>query len=196
MRIHALLLWAATAGYFAALAAPTVAQTPHQTLICKPGKTVAASVYGLWMGSGAGGSGDDPTIVQYPKTVTNIGEAWDETGHTTFTAPCLGTYTFSIVFVRDSTVTNSTCGPSAGTSDDIYVQLWRQPFGGGDPERIGSEKGAWAGATTSDSYRATGSYTVSARLQQGDQIYTLVLSDAGKFRCLASANLDIHKIGR
>lgn len=196
MRAHALLLLAATAGYFAAFVAPTSAQTPNQSLVCKPGKTVAASVYGLYQGSGAGGSAGDPTVVQYPKTVTNIAGAWDEAGHTTFTAPCVGTYTFSIAFVRDSIVTDSTCGPNAGTSDDIYIEVWRQPFGGGDPKRIGNEKGAWAGQTSPDTYRATGAYTVSARLDQGDQVYTLVLSEDGKFRCLALVNLDIHKIGR
>jgi hypothetical protein len=175
---------------------PAAAQTPIDALICKPGKTVAASVYGLWMGSGGdSGMGDDPTVVQYPNLVTNIGGAWDDQNtKEIFTAPCTGTYTVSITFVRDSVSTTSNCGSTAGTSDDVYIEPWRKPVGGGDAKRIGNEKGAWAGQA--DISRSTGAYTVSARLDAGDQIYTLVLSDSGRFRCLASVNLDIHKIGR
>lgn len=196
MRLRYFALCAAAAVIVSA-APVTKAQTASGAdVICKAGKTVAASVYGLWTGSGGGGGSDgDPTLVQYSYIVTNIGNAWN--GNTEmFSAPCSGAYTVSLSLVRDSVSTTTDCGPNAGTNDDIYVQVWRQPVGGGDPKRIGNGKGAWAGVTGADTPREGASYAVSTHLDQGDQLYTLVLSDGGKFRCLASANLDIHKIGR
>jgi hypothetical protein len=192
MRIHTLLLSAAAACLVAAsIAPPAAAQTASGSdVICRAAKTVAASVYGLWMGSQG-----DPSLVPYQFIVSNIGNAWN--GSTsTFTAPCSGTYTFNVTFVRDSVTTTENCGPTAGTFDDIYIEVWRQPVGGGPAKRIGNEKGAWAGQTGMDTYRATGAYAVSAHLDEGDQVYNLVLSDSGRFRCLASANFDAHKIGR
>jgi hypothetical protein len=164
--------------------------------VCKAGNTIAASVYGRWMASGGDTSkGDDPTVLQYPFVVTNIGKAWDTVTQDTFTAPCSGTFAISVSFVKDSITTTQSCGTTAGTFDDVFVEVWRKPSGG-DPVRMGNEYGAWAGETGNTVYRSTASYAVTAALAQGDQVFTQVLSDGGLFRCLASANLDIHKIGK
>jgi hypothetical protein len=184
---------------FAALFSATAAaaQTPAAGAgVCKAGTTIAASVYGHWMGSGGDtANGDDPTVMQYQYVVTNIGKAWDTVTEDTFNAPCSGTYTINVSFLKDAITKTSDCGTTPGTFDDVYVQVWRKPSGS-DPVRIGNEYGAWAGETGNAVYRATASYQVTAALLQGDQIFTEVLSDGGVFRCLASANLDIHKIGK
>jgi hypothetical protein len=176
-------------------ASSAAAQTPPPDLVCKPAKTVAVSVYGLWMGSGGtGGANGDPSIVVYDTLVTDVGSAWDTLNKNKVTASCTGTYALDVSFVKDSITTGTNCG-AVGTFDDVYVTLWKQPVGGGSPVRIGNQFGAWAGEAAAPVYRPAASYHVAAHLDQGDAVFTQVSSDGGPFRCLASANFTVYKIG-
>lgn len=154
--------------------------------VCKPDKTVAASAYALPTGS----SGDD-SLVDYPYTVTNVGNAWK--GGDTFVAPCAGVYSFSISFNTDSFYP---CPTEIGTQDDVIVYFVKStaPLYD-DAQVVGDGYGAWRGQISNGPVkRGQASYTVDLLLNAKDAIQTKVRTDGNVFRCLWSANFSAHLV--
>jgi len=178
-------LFASIVALAAILAASSASAQTAPEFICKPSKTVAASFWGQWLSFPG-----PPAIVQYPNRLLNMGAAFDTID---FTAPCTGTYSFTVSFVRDADF-HTRC-TAQGTADDVYIQIWLHPADGGSDRLISSSKGAWAGQTPPQTGRATGADTIDALLSQNDMVYTKVLSDQAQPICLGVANFEGHKIG-
>jgi len=169
-------------------ASSAAAQTPN--IICRAAMTYAVNAYAKW-------SGHDSAhpIVVYDHLVTNVGNAWDTVNKDQFVAPCDGTFAFAVQYVRDTTQTIGTCS-TTGTKNDIFVQFWKQPAGGGSPVLVGTNLGAWAGETDTGTYRMSASYEITTRLSQGDAIFTQVATEHGDYVCLGLANFTGFKVGR
>ena len=122
------------------------------------GSTVAFSV------SGANHTSvGNKDLMHYTKTHATKGGGWD--GSATFVAPEAGLYFFAVTGVNDPFY-------SGGTSDDVYIELWR------NSAQIGY---AFAGQQEGNE-RATLAYTVVLSLNAGDKVQTFADSDGGKQR--------------
>lgn len=108
-----------------------------------------------------------PTLIEYNKTLSNVGGGWD--GDDTFKVPEDGFYFFSIEFVRDAY-------SNGGTADDVYVYLQTKESGGSPLLRANG----WAGEGSGN--RATGAVSTVLKLTKDTLVRTKAGSDGNVTR--------------
>lgn len=114
-------------------------------------------------------------LLSYPTAHTQEGGGW-ASGGGTFVAPCTGLYFFNVSFVKDAY-------HYGATANDVSVHVMKN----------GTAKGrAMSGQGHVD--RATGTYSVTLFLRQGDYVQTYASSDGNLRRHLLEYNFSGHLV--